>query len=180
MKSMFLQNAIAALFLVLIGINLNGDEGKPKMPEVLEVTKTTDKLEVRVSQIGYRDTLLFYTFKNQHAVLKLRIDNKDKSFPMSGIVYLFAENVKEEDIKKWLNNQHSDGLYPDVPVPTSTITIDEGTCKVTSQKLIDHTKQTFGEYDNYDLTFEVKDYTDKKSISLKGFTGSTKAHIKTK
>lgn len=98
---------------------------------------------------------------------------------MTGTIYRFADSVKEDDLNKWLNNQHSDGLFPDVPEPISTHTIPETVCKVTSDKLIDHSKQPFGEYDNYSVTFDVKDYTDK-SITLKGFSDTTKVHVKTK
>lgn len=180
MKRTIIRGFLSALSAFFIS-NLVFAEGKEvKSLKTLEVTKTTQKLEVRDSQIGHRDTLLFYTFTDQHAVLKLQIDNKDKSFPVVGTIYLFAESVKEADLKKWLNNQHSDGLFPDVPEPMSTLKIPEMVCKVTAHKLLDHSKQPFGEYDNYSVTFEVKDYTDKKSVTLKGFSAATKVHVKTK
>ena len=52
-------------------------------------------------------------------------------------------------------------------------------CQVSSHKLTGNSKQAFGEYDNYDVTFEVKDYSDMMSVKLKGFTGETKVHLKT-
>ena len=67
---------------------------------VLQVNDRTPKLEVRHSQIGYRSTLLFYTFKKQHAVLKLQIGNRDKTFPITATVYRFADGVTEEGLKK--------------------------------------------------------------------------------
>ena len=99
---------------------------------------------------------------------------------MSGTIYIFADSVKEDDLKKWLNNQHSDGIYPDVPDPISTHKIPDKACKVTSHKLIDRSKQEFGEYDNYSVTFDVKDYAEKKSIALKGFSDTAKVYVKTK
>lgn len=151
-----------------------------KSPTILKVEKNTPKLEVRRSQIGYRSTLLFYTFKNRKAVLKLQFGNRDKTFPVTGTIYVFAKNVTENGIKKWLNNQHSDGLYPDVPRPERTLKIPAKLCKVTTHKLIDHTKLPFGEYDNYAVTFSVNDYADAKNLTLKGFKGATKVHVKTK
>lgn len=180
MTRTIISGLLSALFIFFI-TSLAYAEGKEdKSLKALEVTKSAPKLEVRDSQIGYRDTLLFYTFTGQNAVLKLQIDNKDKSFPMAGTIYIFADSVKEDDLKKWLNNQHSDGLYPDVPEPISTHKIPQKICTVTSHKLIDRTKQSFGEYDNYSVTFDVKDYADKKKVTLKGFSDTTKVHVETK
>jgi len=39
---------------------------------------------------------------------------------MTATVYIFDDSVTEDGLKKWLNNQHSDGLFVDVPEPTST------------------------------------------------------------
>lgn len=180
MKRTIVSGLLSALFIFSIAglVCAEGKEDKSSKP--LKVTKSTEKLEVRESQIGYRDTLLFYTFADQNAVLKLQIGNKDKSFPMAGTIYIFADSVKEDDLKKWLNNQHSDGLFPDVPEPISTHKIPKTSCNVTSHKMIDRSKQEFGEYDNYSVTFDVKDYADKKNVALKGFSDTAKVHVKTK
>jgi|LakMenEpi03Aug12_release.lakeMendotaPanAssembly.Ray.scaffolds.fasta_scaffold10748_3 hypothetical protein len=171
---------LAALFTFFIASLVCAEGKEDKSLKALEVTKSTPKAEVRNSQIGYRDTLLFYTFTDQKAVLMLQIDNKDTSFPMAGTIYIFAGSVKEDDLKKWINNQHSDGIYPDVPEPISTHKIPEKTCKVTSHKVIDRSKQRFGEYDNYSVTFDVKEYSDKKGVALKGFSDTAKVYVKTK
>lgn len=92
---------------------------------------------------------------------------------------MFADSVKADDLKKWINNQHSDGIYPDVPEPVSTHKIPETACKVTSHKLIDRTKQDFGEFDNYSVAFDVKDYADKKGVTLRGFSDTAKVYFQT-
>jgi len=171
---------LVALFTFLTASLATAEGKEDKSSKSLEVTKSTQKLEVQHSQIGYRDTLVFYTFKDQNAVLALQIDNKDESFPIAGTIYVFADSVKEDDLKKWLNNQHSDGIFPEVPEPIITHKIPAKFCNVTSHKLIDRSKQVFGEYDNYTVTFDVKDYADKKSITLKGFSDTAKVHVKTK
>ena len=171
----FVISTLLTVCIACLGIGAEQEQG----PKVLEINKQTKKLEVRQSQIGYRDTLLFYTFNEQKTVLKLQIGNKDKSFPITATFYIFEDGVTEDGLKKWLNNQHSDGLFPDVPEPIIKREAPEEVCKVTSHKLIDHTKQQFGEYDNYAVRFEVIDYTDMKNIKLKGFNGETKVHIKT-
>jgi hypothetical protein len=174
--SRILSVSLTCLLVCLAG----AEEKKDKPGKILEVTKATPKLDVSMSQIGYRDTLLFYTFKEQSSILKLQIDNKDKTFPVVGTLYKFASGVQAEDLDKWLNNQHSDGLFVDVPMPVATQKLPGKTCRVTQPKLLDHTKQEFGEYDNYSVTVEVKDYTDAAGVTLKGFTATTKVHVPTK
>lgn len=179
MKHM-VTSGLCSLFFLFPTCFLCAEGAQDKSPAILKVDKSTPKLEVHQSQIGYRDTLLFYTFKNQKAVLKLQFGNRDKTFPLTGTVYLFAKGVTEDGIKKWLNNQHSDGLFPDVPEPVRTLKIPVKLCKVTTHKFINHTKQPFGEYDNYAVTFSVNDYVDENSVNLKGFKGATTVHVKTK
>lgn len=165
------------LFLVCFAGLVHAGGTQEKSTEVLNVKKAK-KLEVRQSQIGFRSTLLFYTFSKEKAVVKFEIGNRTKTFPMKGTVYLFAKNVTEEGISKWLNNQHSDGLFPDVPEPVKMINIPEKFCKVTSFKLVDQTKLPFGTYDNFDVTFEIREFTDRNNVTVPGFTGETKVHIK--
>ena len=166
--------ALSILFTLGVACAAAGaEEASDDGPRVLKVDEKTPKLEVRYSQIGFRDTLIFYTFDDEQAVLKLQFGNRDKTF-------LFDDDVTAEGLKKWLNNQHSDGLFPEVPEPTKTLKIPAKFCQVTSHELIDRSKQPFGEYENYDVKFEVDDYNDMMHVKLQGFTGATKVHVKTK
>ena len=47
-----------------------------------------EKLEIRHSMLGYRDTLIFYSFKEQRAILVLGINNKDETFSVTGKIHL--------------------------------------------------------------------------------------------
>lgn len=154
----------------------NANEEKPAAT-VLDVAKATNKLEVRVSQIGYRDTLLFYTFEQPRIIVKFQIGNQDKKFPMTGTIYVFAADVTREQMDKWLNNQHSDALFPEVPKPLATHPIPANACQVTEHKFLDRGKFGLGEFENYDVRFSVKDHTDKSGIQVKAFSGATKVHI---
>jgi len=110
----------------------------------------------------------------------LQIDNKDKSFPMKGALFFFSENIKEEGINKWINNQHSDGLFIDAPQPTGTRELPAETCKVTKHKYLDRGRMGLGNYDNYGVSYQVKDFDDKKGLKIKGFKGETKVHVAVK
>ncbi|MCA9174959.1 MAG: hypothetical protein KDB14_10805 [Planctomycetales bacterium] len=149
-------------------------------PRILDARgKETQRLEVGSSFGGYRNTLIFYTFNQQKAVLRVLIDNKDTKFPVSAVLYVFADDVTEDGLKKWLNNQHSDGLFPEVPEPVGTHKIPSMSCKATSHKLVDHTKQPFGEYDNYTVSIQLADLKPIAKFQIKDFTDKATVHIKT-
>lgn len=146
----------------------------------LDLSQATKKLEVRVSQIGYRDTLLFYTFEPQRIIVKLQIGNKDKKFPMSGTIYAFGADATLEGMEKWLNNQHSDALFPIVANPVASHPIPAEFATVTEHKFVAQENLGLGAYDTYDVKFVLKDFAEKSGIKIKGFTSSTKVHIPTK
>lgn len=141
--------------------------------------KQVQKKEVRHSMIGYRSTLLFYTFSEQKAVLRLQIGNTDNTFPVTAKIYSFDQAVTADGLKKWLNNQHSDALFGDAPRPASTHELPANVCAVTSHKLIDQSKQRNGTFDNYLVTLTVKNYKGN-GLALTGFSVDTKVHVKAK
>ncbi len=142
--------------------------------------KAVQRLEVSSAFGGYRDTLIFYTFADQHAVLKVVIDNKDKAFPVSGTIYAFADDVSEEDLKKWLNNQHSDGLFVDVPKPVATHKIPADAGKTLSRKFLKHTQQREREYDDYSVIFQLAEVKKLGEFRVKKFTDKATVHLPTK
>ncbi len=152
-------------------------------PETAERTLKIDnakKLEVRHSMIGYRDTLLFYTFGSQKAVLRLHIENKTEPFKVTGIVYLFAPETSEEDLEKWLNNQHSDGLFPDIPEPVQTVKLPEKTCSVIASEDLGEKKQEHsGErFRDYKVKLSVKAHEAKGIFKLQKFEDVTGVYVK--
>jgi hypothetical protein len=146
---------------------------------VLDSAKA-QKREVRHSMIGFRNTLLFYAFKDQQAVLTLSIGNKDETFPVKGRLYLFDDATTEEGLNKWINNQHSDGLYPDVPSPIVTEELPEETCKVTSHKQTGTSENPTSPeiYKNYEVELSVKEHVVDKKAKLSAFTDTATVHVK--
>ena len=144
----------------------------------LDIAKAK-KLEIRQGQIGFRSTLLFFTFKDQKAILKIHINNKDTTFPIMATLYQFDQKTSDEGLKRWLSNQHSDGLFPEVPEPSNTIEIPKKVFKIAASKMTGESKQRIGNKKvvNYDVTLQASDYTDKTSYKLKGFKLETKVHV---
>jgi hypothetical protein len=144
--------------------------------------KKAQKLEIRHSMIGFRNTLLFYTFKDQQAVLTLSIGNTDETFPVKGKLHLFDPATTEEGLKKWVNNQHSDGLFPDIPTPIFTGKLPEGSCTVTSHKQTGTSKNPTSPatFKNYEVKLSVKEHAIDKKAKLSAFTDTAKVHVKSK
>ena len=143
-------------------------------------TKQAKKKEVRHSMIGPRNTLIFYTFKEHQAILRLTIDNKDESFPVTGKVYLFDEKTTEQGLGKWINNQHSDGLYPDIPDAIFTEMLPEGSCVVTAHKQLGVTKDTGlrkVDFKNFQVDLSIKAHQVDDQFTLSAFTDSSRVYV---
>jgi hypothetical protein len=136
---------------------------------------TTKKVQVRHSMLGLRDTLLFYTFSGQQAVLRLHISNKDRALPVTGIVYLFPVNTTDQGLKKWINNQHSDGLFPEVPRPALSHKLPKGICKATTTKVLGEKKNhpNTGVFTDHAVTVSIKAHELKNQFKLAAFKDKT-------
>ena len=152
----------------------------PKESEAVLTKKDAQKQEVRHSMIGFRDTLLFYTFAKQKAVLRLQVQNKDATFPVSGSVFLFAPDTAEEGLKKWVNNQHSDARFIDAAKPAEEIKLPAGICAVIEKKLIDGAKKDRqgNPFYDYQIKLSVKDHEAKGKFRIKAFQDDAKVYLK--
>lgn len=132
--------------------------------------ETAQKKVVRYSMMGPRDTIVFYTFDDQKAVLLLRVGNKSVDFPISGTLHLFAAEVSPKHIAKWVNNQHSDALFMGVPKPISSVKLAQDLFKVTARnKAEGQTKHQTKLFDDYTVDFEVRAVEQQDAFSLKAF-----------
>lgn len=96
--------------------------------------KGAKKETIRHSMIGITSTRVFYTLPEQKAVVVVHIDNATAAFPATGTVVLFASDVTEEGISKWINNQHSDGLFVDPAEPVFTGKLPENTFTIIARE----------------------------------------------
>lgn len=137
------------------------------------------KYEANQTQIGYSSTRIFYTLSGQHAIVVIHIDNKNTKFPVNAKVYQFAKGVTEEDLGKWVNNQHSDGLFPDIPEPVATHQVAADAFKTVSSKKIGQAKGGFqGEtYDKYTVEFQAGKTEMTKKLKLAAFKDSATVYM---
>lgn len=144
-------------------------------------SKNAEKLDVRHSMMGYRSTLIFYTFADQQAILTVLIDNKDETFPVTATVHLFNKTTTKEDLGKWVNNQHSDGLFVDPPEPELNHELPKDAVKVTAHKKTGESEgpgPQGGTFSDYAVTFTINDLSVDSKFKLIGFTDTAKVHVK--
>ena len=141
--------------------------------------KDLKKINVTHSMMGFRDTLRFYVFEKEKAILRVQIDNKNTQFPVSGKLYVFAEDTTAEGLDKWINNQHSDGLFPDVPEPKATHEIPAASCKTKSSKPGKEAEGggPAGKSMIYSVVFEIKEVPALGDIKIKDFTDTANVHV---
>lgn len=141
----------------------------------------SEKLEIRHSMMGYRSTLIFYTFADQQTVLTVHIDNRDATFPLTATVHLFSKTTTGEDLGKWINNQHSDGLFVDPPTPEHNLELPKDAAKVTAHKKTGESESPGphgGTFGDFEVTFTIEDHGVDSRYKLTGFTGTAKVHVK--
>lgn len=171
---------LISLAVLLVGLAVPALADAPSGERQL-AKQNAEKKEVRHSMMGPRDTLLFYTFAEQRVVLRLRIANKDASFPVSGTVFLFDEGATKEGLAKWLNNQHSDGLFVDPAEPKETMELPEGVCSVVEKKLLGEKKNegpSGGTFADFEIKIAVKDHKVEGKFDLKGFEDQAGVFLK--
>lgn len=138
------------------------------------------KLEVSQTFGGYRETQIFYTFPNKNVVLKVVIDNKNTSFDVTGKVLVFPKSTTTEGLAKWLNNQHSDGLYPEIPKPITTLEIPNRYCNSKNSKFIKKSISQLGTFDKYSIEFHVDNIARIGEFKIQAISGKAMVYLKNK
>jgi hypothetical protein len=141
--------------------------------------KDAKKEQVRHSMLGPRDTVLFYTFAEQAAVLVVNIAGKEP-FAASATVHLFAPGTTAEALAKWVNNRHSDGLFPDVPEPSSSVKLPDGTAAVTGSEPVGKEQHPDGEsvFADYKVKLTVKEHREPGKFHLPAFEDEANVFVK--
>jgi len=148
--------------------------------------QNTVKNEVFSSMIGYRNTLLFYTFAAEKAVLQVSVDNKTDKFPMIGKLHVFAKETTAEDLANWINNQHSCGLFPDVPEPILSHNLPAESYSVVSKKTVELVEgqgpSSGGKFNRYQVEFnqvefKIENVPAHGTIRIKDFTDTATVFV---
>lgn len=93
---------------------------------------------------------------------------------------LAAKPLDAEGLAKWINNQHSDGLFPEVPEPEATHQIPAASLKTESHEAIEQVKQHSGDFTRYSVAFGIKNVPAFGDLKLKDFTDKASVFVGSK
>ncbi|QDU21001.1 hypothetical protein [Urbifossiella limnaea] len=173
LKAVTLKVTLLAVFVT----TATADE-PPKGAAPLDLSgKTVQRLEVSQSQIGFTSTKVFYTLADRRVVVVIDIDNGKKGFPVSGKVCQFAKEATPEGMAKWLNNQHSDGLFPDVPEPAATVKLPADACRALESKLLGQKTVNGTTYNEYRVEIKFAETKVNDQVRLQEFKDSVKVYV---
>lgn len=159
----------------------SGNDRNTRRPATpLRITDETPKIQIRSSMIGYRDTLIFYSLRDERAVVKVNLDNKGTTFPISATVFLFDPNAEQEGIDKWINNQHSDALFADALEPTSRYTLPPSKAKILSYSAAETVSDSAEQHIDYSVRFKIRATGQRGSFQLKTFKDNASVFVKKK
>lgn len=139
--------------------------------------KNVQRLEVSDSLIGRTSTKVFYTLGDQRVVVVIHVDNMKKGFPVTGKVCQFAKDTTPEDLAKWLNNQHSDALFPDVPEPKTTVELPAKVCQSLASKLLGQKTVNDNTYNEYSVEIKLTEAKVNEQLRLQQFTDTVKVYV---
>jgi len=138
------------------------------------------KQEVNMTQIGFTSTRIFYTFEAAKAVLVIHIGNRTADFRSTGTLTIFAPDTDAEAIAKWVNNQHSCGLFVDPAKPTTVHQLPEGIASVIRREhggqQVNPGDQT--PYSQYKVRIAVKESQVEGQFRLQAFEDDAHVYLK--
>ncbi len=129
----------------------------------------------------YRSTLQIYHFEAQNSVLMIEFDNTSSAFETSAVLHLFDAVATREDIARWINNQHSDGLFINPAQPVQSYTIEPQHITITSSAYVESLGGFSGdEYEKYQIEFTVANLVEADAYHLNGFSDQASVFLQTR
>jgi len=152
-------------------------ETKTKAPFLLDLKeKNVQRLEVSQSQIGFTATKVFYTAGDQQIVVVVNVDNSKKEFPVTCKLFQFDKDVTPDDLAKWVNNQHSDAVFPDVPKPRQSFELPAKACRSSEIKLLGQKTALDTTYNEYSVDIEITDVKASEQVRFQNFKDTVKVY----
>ena len=142
--------------------------------------KKVQRREISSSLIGFTSTTVFYTLDDHRVVVVIYIDNTKKGFPVSGKVCEFAKDVTPEGMAKWLNNQHSDARFPDVPEPKTTVKLPAEACQSLESKLLGKETVNDTTYNRYSVEIKLSEVKVNEHFRLKEYKDTVNVYVAAK
>lgn len=146
----------------------------------VSITPEMDAREVNryFSLYAHGPTQKFFVLPDaQVVVLVATMDGKRDA---SATVYVFPEDTTAEGIDRWINNRHSDALYPDAAVPQRVINVPAGKFRAKAGAVVSHEVGQGGdEYDRVPVEFAIDPFEDG-DVVVRASRGTLDAFVRTK
>ncbi len=143
----------------------------------LVINEETNKSEVAESMVGFADTQIFYRLPEQKVVVRIKIGNNGE-FPIKATVHVFPDDSTADGINAWINNQHSDGLFPETAEPSHSEDIPMESCTISNAKLLKRSQEPFGAFKQYEVTFEIAECENVGGYEVHPFRDTARVYVK--
>lgn len=144
------------------------------------ITADTKATEVSryFSPLAHGPTKKFYVVPESNAVVV--VATVDGTGDAAATIHLFPADVTAEGISKWINNQYSDALYPDVPKPLRSVPVPGERFHTKVGPPLEHERGESGdEYDRVRVEFTIDAFEDG-DLGVVASRGFLDAFIRTK
>lgn len=150
---------------------------------IVGFTADTAGLEVNryYSLHAHGPTRKFYAFPDRRIVVVVHVNPaRADAIETTAVVHVFPATADPAGIDKWINNQHSDALYPDAAVPERTVEVAPERLRAKATGPLEHEVGGNGdEYDRYRVDFTIDGFT-AGDLTVKPSQGSAAAFVRTK
>lgn len=170
---------VMVLLICLIAASARGFAADPAN-RVVSINSDTKTYEVSTYFISFSHghTQKFFLLPEKGVVVV--VATKRGTSQVSAEINVFPLDTSGEQLDRWRNNQHSDGLYPDAPMELRTIIVPPQYFHSTVSSPLDHEVGRIGEeYDRVRVDFSVDRFTDG-DVTVEPFRGSLDAFVLTK
>ena len=111
----------------------------------------------------------------------IEFDNTTTAFDTSAVLHLFDVSASEQDVSRWINNQHSDGLFVNPAQPLQSYPIDSQYITITSSAYVESLSGFNGdEYEQHHIEFTVANLLEINAFHLNGFSDQADVYLQTR
>ncbi len=129
------------------------------------------------SPYSFGPLMRLYNYEADNVILKVRISNDALNLPIKATLYQFDPLEDDKAIAKWINNQHSDGLYPIVAQPIQQQDVSNE-IKITS---VGKGQEVIGQrgeiYSKHEITYLVEELKIG-SFMINSFADTVYVHVR--
>lgn len=146
----------------------------------VEITAATPGREINryYSMYAHGPTKKFYTLPDARIVVV--VATGDTTPNATATIHVFPEATTPEAMAKWINNRHSDAIYPDAAEPERSIPVPADRFHATASAPLEHEVGPNGdEYDRVRVDFTIDAFEDG-DVRVKASKGTLDAYLRTK